>query len=347
MNGFGFSKSLLDRSAGRDGLGATNAAAAWRSTQRRICRCELAVLEFEPVLPPRPQRCKRRAPPLALTPDELQCPRPSPTIPAMSQPPPASAWLSHRPSANIGRRRRAPIELRASNAPRHRVPDESGFEKRSRLLHGETARSRTSALHTLHTAVHSMRLLLGLLAVTACRGDDDDAAKRAANFAAACAAAIFTRSSICRRRNTCTCGFLYGHRLRETRRAVRAATPGSEPANSRCARRYVGPLRRGAAEHVYDRDVRERNEGHRWLRRDPDVHIGLDIGGPAGTPVYAPAQGVIQSFGYNPDEAGDYGHVIVTEHVIEGVRCWMLFDTLDAASVAFKRVGQGWSAASA
>ena len=37
---------------------------------------------------------------------------------------------------------------------------------------------------------------------------------------------------------------------------------------------------------------------------------------------YAPAEGVIQSFGYNP-EAGDYGHVIVTEHVIEGVRCWM------------------------
>ena len=39
-------------------------------------------------------------------------------------------------------------------------------------------------------------------------------------------------------------------------------------------------------------------DGYAGIR---DVHIGLDIGGPAGTPVHAPAEGVIQSFGYNPE----------------------------------------------
>ena len=111
------------------------------------------------------------------------------------------------------------------------------------------------------------------------------------------------------------------------------------PANSRCARWYVGrydEVRRNMyATEMFENATKD-IDGYAGIR---DVHIGLDIGGPAGTPVYAPAEGVIQSFGYNP-KAGDYGHVIVTEHVIEGVRCWMLFGHLDAASVAFKRVGQ-------
>jgi len=38
-----------------------------------------------------------------------------------------------------------------------------------------------------------------------------------------------------------------------------------------------------------------------------DIHIGLDIGGPAGTPVHAFAPGAVHSAGYNPAK-GDYGH---------------------------------------
>ena len=46
-----------------------------------------------------------------------------------------------------------------------------------------------------------------------------------------------------------------------------------------------------------------------------DVHIGLDIGAPVETPVYAFFDGVIHSFGNNSED-GSYGPTIITEHYI-------------------------------
>ena len=46
-----------------------------------------------------------------------------------------------------------------------------------------------------------------------------------------------------------------------------------------------------------------------------DLHVGIDLGGPVGTKVYAVADGVIHSVGYNA-APGDYGYVIVIEHSI-------------------------------
>ena len=43
------------------------------------------------------------------------------------------------------------------------------------------------------------------------------------------------------------------------------------------------------------------------------VHLGIDLGGPVGFPVFAPCAGVVDQVGYNAD-AGDYGHVIITRH---------------------------------
>lgn len=43
------------------------------------------------------------------------------------------------------------------------------------------------------------------------------------------------------------------------------------------------------------------------------VHLGVDLGAPVGTPVYAFADGVVHSVGYNAP-LGDYGYVIVVEH---------------------------------
>ena len=172
-----------------------------------------------------------------------------------------------------------------------------------------------------------MRLLCALFAVTACRGDDDDAAKRAANFAAACAATDFHAL-------VKLPAAKYVHVMDFSRGIEAAVAEGKRgvpcflrrlarrPANSRCARWYVGrydEVRRNMYTTEMFENATKAIDGYAGIR---DVHIGLDIGGPAGTPVYAPAEGVIQSFGYNP-EAGDYGHVIVTEHVIGGVRCWM------------------------
>jgi murein DD-endopeptidase MepM/ murein hydrolase activator NlpD len=41
--------------------------------------------------------------------------------------------------------------------------------------------------------------------------------------------------------------------------------------------------------------------------------MGLDIGGPVDTPIYAFADGQILHYGYN-SAPGDYGNVIVTKH---------------------------------
>jgi len=68
------------------------------------------------------------------------------------------------------------------------------------------------------------------------------------------------------------------------------------------------------------------------------VHLGMDLGGPVGTPVHAFCDGIVHSVGYNP-ELGDYGHVIVVEHSWGGdmngekKRCWALYGHLDESAL--------------
>ena len=70
-----------------------------------------------------------------------------------------------------------------------------------------------------------------------------------------------------------------------------------------------------------------------------NIHMGVDIGGPVGTPCMAFADGEISHFGYNP-EPGDYGHVIITKHNISGTTVWALYGHLDSTSVKDKSIGQ-------
>ena len=58
------------------------------------------------------------------------------------------------------------------------------------------------------------------------------------------------------------------------------------------------------------------------------IHVGLDIGGPVQTPIFAFENGRIHSFADN-DEDGSYGPTIITEHSIEIDGC--LLYTSDAA----------------
>ena len=46
-----------------------------------------------------------------------------------------------------------------------------------------------------------------------------------------------------------------------------------------------------------------------------DVHIGLDIGAPIDTPIYAFSDGIIHSFGNNLED-GSYGPTLITEHFL-------------------------------
>tara|TARA_B100000676_G_C17739225_1_gene660512 strand:+ start:118 stop:666 length:549 start_codon:yes stop_codon:yes gene_type:complete len=73
------------------------------------------------------------------------------------------------------------------------------------------------------------------------------------------------------------------------------------------------------------------------------LHVGIDIGGPVGTPCMAFMDGEISHFGYNP-EPGDYGNVIITKHHIGEVFLWALYGHLNSESVEGKFVGQKISA---
>ncbi len=69
------------------------------------------------------------------------------------------------------------------------------------------------------------------------------------------------------------------------------------------------------------------------------IHMGIDIGAPVHTPIYAFDNGRILHQGFNP-EPFDYGHVIVTEHTDEiGNPFWVLLGHLSKSSVGHLATG--------
>ncbi len=69
------------------------------------------------------------------------------------------------------------------------------------------------------------------------------------------------------------------------------------------------------------------------------IHVGIDIGGPVGTPCMAFADGEVSHFGYNP-EPGDYGNVVITRHNIGEIPVWALYGHMNATSIEGKSMGQ-------
>ena len=77
------------------------------------------------------------------------------------------------------------------------------------------------------------------------------------------------------------------------------------------------------------------NDGPHWR----SVHLGLDIWGPAGTPVFAPFEGKVHSFADNAQER-DYGPAIILEHNPEdGPRFYTLYGHLNRACLEKLEVG--------
>lgn len=62
------------------------------------------------------------------------------------------------------------------------------------------------------------------------------------------------------------------------------------------------------------------------------LHLGVDIWGPAGTPVYAALGGRVHSFAYN-DNFGDYGATIILQHQLETVVFHTLYGHLSLADL--------------
>lgn len=54
------------------------------------------------------------------------------------------------------------------------------------------------------------------------------------------------------------------------------------------------------------------------------LHLGTDIWGPVGTPVFAPIGGMVHGFAFN-DNFGDYGATLILQHQLEGVGFYTLY----------------------
>ncbi|MCH2638024.1 MAG: peptidoglycan DD-metalloendopeptidase family protein, partial [Candidatus Thalassarchaeum sp.] len=74
------------------------------------------------------------------------------------------------------------------------------------------------------------------------------------------------------------------------------------------------------------------------------VHVGLDIGGPVGTPIMSVADGRVAFSGYNAAD-GDYGHPVIVHHSIQGHDLWILYGHLSADSTANCPAGRSISKA--
>jgi len=70
-----------------------------------------------------------------------------------------------------------------------------------------------------------------------------------------------------------------------------------------------------------------------------NIHMGIDIGGPVGTPCMSFMDGEITHFGYN-SEPGDYGNVIIIKYKISKTIVWALYGHLDSHSIGNRYVGQ-------
>jgi len=70
-----------------------------------------------------------------------------------------------------------------------------------------------------------------------------------------------------------------------------------------------------------------------------NLHLGVDIWGDAGTPVYSPLAGTIHSFQDN-DHFGDYGPTIILTHNLDGLTLYSLYGHLSRANLVGLRVGQ-------
>ena len=74
-----------------------------------------------------------------------------------------------------------------------------------------------------------------------------------------------------------------------------------------------------------------------------NIHMGIDLAGPAGSEVYAFAPGMVHSMGDN-DRPQDYGPTIITVHEIKGQRIYALYGHLSRTSLNQLSVGHVFSA---
>jgi len=92
----------------------------------------------------------------------------------------------------------------------------------------------------------------------------------------------------------------------------------------------------GYNEH---RDIYRRSPHFQQAAAPREIHLGIDLWAPAGTPVLAPLDGVVHSFRDN-DNFGDYGPTLILEHKRNGAPLFSLYGHLSRASLRGLAEGQ-------
>lgn len=81
-------------------------------------------------------------------------------------------------------------------------------------------------------------------------------------------------------------------------------------------------------------------DGSTTLNRSPRrVHLGIDIWGPLGTPVYAFMGGMVHSFAINAAD-GDYGATVILLHQLDGRAFYTLYGHLSLKDIQILTAGQ-------
>ena len=70
-----------------------------------------------------------------------------------------------------------------------------------------------------------------------------------------------------------------------------------------------------------------------------NLHLGIDIWGRAGTPIFAPLGGMVHSMANN-NHFGDYGPTIILQHQIDMFNFYTLYGHLAVTDLTKLRIGQ-------
>lgn len=81
------------------------------------------------------------------------------------------------------------------------------------------------------------------------------------------------------------------------------------------------------------RTIYARSNRFNGLEEPRRLHLGIDIWGAAGTPVFAPLGGYVHSFAFN-DHFGDYGATIILQHQLERISFNTLYGHVSVKDIA-------------
>lgn len=103
----------------------------------------------------------------------------------------------------------------------------------------------------------------------------------------------------------------------------------------------------GERREIYRRSGLFDDDANAVQKEEPrNIHLGVDIWGAAGIPVYAPIDATVHSFANN-NHFGDYGATIILEHDIAGKKFYTLYGHLSFSDLTHRFVGEDIAAGQA